>query len=178
MAIRDAVDGFFEIWDGRLGIKYSSRYPKEHWTRIKALSRRLAYAWDIEYDDLMPVGDMATQLQSYISHLLDNPDGWTGEPKDQSERDAAINLMRQLVSAPIRKLANDRLCSQLSAWNTAYEFSGVGSSYSRAEEIDQIYNRAAPAIRSIAISEQTRIFRGAVQQIVLNAIEEYDRRSS
>ncbi len=178
MAIRDAVDGFFEIWDGRLGIKYSSRYPKEHWTRIKALSRRLAYAWDIEYDDLMPVGDMATQLQSYISHLLDNPDGWTGEPKDQSERDAAINLMRQLVSAPIRKLANDRLCSQLSAWNTAYEFSGVGSSYSRAEEIDQIYNRAAPAIRSIAISEQTRIFRDAVQQIVLNAIEEYDRRSS
>ena len=37
MAIRDAVDSFLDTWHGLLGIRYSSRFPKEHWTRVKGV---------------------------------------------------------------------------------------------------------------------------------------------
>ena len=36
-----------------------------------------------------PIADLAARLQNYVSLWLDNPDDWTEEPKDQSERDAA-----------------------------------------------------------------------------------------
>ena len=35
-----------------LGLELNPDAPKEHWTRIKALSRRLAEGWSDEYDNL------------------------------------------------------------------------------------------------------------------------------
>src|SRR5690606_17790984 len=82
IALRDAVEGFLEPWKGRLGLKYHDSVPKEHWTRIKALTRRFANAWNNEYDDLRPVADLVARLQENISRWLDSPAGWTREPKD------------------------------------------------------------------------------------------------
>ena len=41
LAITEAARSFHEKWRGLLGLAYNADAPKEHWTRVKALSRRL-----------------------------------------------------------------------------------------------------------------------------------------
>ncbi|MXY45769.1 MAG: hypothetical protein F4Y44_02065, partial [Chloroflexi bacterium] len=64
LALRDAADGFKSPWFGRLGLSYHEGVRKEHWTRVKALCRRIANWWDNEYNGLRPVSDFIRQLQT------------------------------------------------------------------------------------------------------------------
>ena len=58
LAVRDAVEGFMKPWEARLGFAYRDGIQKEHWARIKALSRRFAMNWGNEYDNLRPAADL------------------------------------------------------------------------------------------------------------------------
>ena len=55
-------------------------------------------------------------------------------------------------------------------WQTAYGFSGRGSGHRKAEEIDRIYEEAAPAISS-AMSGPARKFLHNLHRIVREAVE-------
>ena len=170
-AFRDAVEGFIEPWRGRLGLKYHDGISKEHWTRVKALSRRFANAWNNEYDDLRPVADLVAGLQAGISRWLERPAGWTREPKGIEERDAALATVRNAVFNALHDLAEDRLSDKRhSDWQTAYGHAGKWSSYRRADEIERIYEEAAPAISS-AISGPAREFLHSLHRIVREAVE-------
>jgi hypothetical protein len=63
LAVREAAESFHELWQGRLGLAFNPLVPKEHWTRIKALYRRCAEAWDDEYDRLRPVAELRRELE-------------------------------------------------------------------------------------------------------------------
>ena len=169
---RDAVEGFIEPWRGRLGLQYHDSIEKEHWTRVKALSRRFGNAWSNEYDDLRPVADLVARLQENISLWLDNPAGWTREPQGEEERDGALDAVRKGVFTALHDLAEDRLSDEhRSDWQTAYGHVGRGSSFRRADEIERIYKEAAPAISS-AMSGTTREFLHGLYEIVREAVEE------
>jgi hypothetical protein len=171
IALRDAVEGFLEPWKGRLGLRYHDGIPKEHWTRVKALSRRFANAWSNEYDDLRPVADLVARLQENISRWLDSPAGWTREPESQEGRDAALAFVRKMVFDALHDLAEERLSDvHRPDWQTAYGFSGRGSGHRRAEEIDRIYEEAAPAMSS-AMSGPARQFLHNLHRIVREAVE-------
>lgn len=73
IAMPDAIDAFRDPWRARLGLAYHD--AKEHWTRAKALSRRLAYGWADEYDNLTPVADLLARLQEEASKWHDQPAG-------------------------------------------------------------------------------------------------------
>lgn len=45
-----------------LGLDFNVSAPRT-WTRVKALTRRLAEGWDDEYDTLKPVADLRFELQ-------------------------------------------------------------------------------------------------------------------
>ena len=173
LALRDAADGFKNPWQGRLGLSYYEGIRKEHWGRVKALCRRIANLWNNnEYDGLRPVADLVRQLQSNISLWLDNPTSWTRQPEDEAEGQAAINDIRQRVSIRIHKFATQRLISpHLTEWQTAFAFSGRGSSQLRAKQMAQIYDAAAPSITS-EMDETTQAFLDRVIQIVRDAIED------
>ena len=151
--------------DSASGTMIESR--QEHWTRVKALSRRFANAWSNEYDDLRPVADLVARLQENISRWLNRaPAGWTREPKSQEERDAALAFVRKIVFDALHDLAEERLSDEHRPdWQTAYEFSGRGSGHRRAEEIDRIYEEATPAISS-AMSGPARQFMHNLHRIV------------
>ena len=150
LALRDAADGFKNPWRGRLKLSYHEGVREEHWGRIKALCRRIANRWDNEYSGLRPVADLVRQLQSSISLWLDSPAGWTRQPEDESERQAVINAIRQTVYTRIHLLAERRLVlAHIPHWQTAYAFSGTGSSRRRANQMGQIYEAAAPSIASV-----------------------------
>ena len=172
LALRDASDGFIAPWRGRLGLEYHEGFGKEHWTRVKALCRRIANLWDDEYNGLRPVADLVRQLQTSISLWMDDPAGWTRQPEDEEERQAVINAIRQRVFIGIHQLAERRLLTtNRGGWRTAFGFSGPGSSFDRAREMDRIYKSAAPAITSM-MDMPSQGFLNEVIQIVRDAVED------
>lgn len=172
LTLRDATDGFKHPWKGRLGLT-NYEGEREHWTRVKALCRRIANRWDNEYNGLRPVADLVGELQKAISLWLNNPADWTRHPQDDDEREAAISGIKRKVFARMHLLAEQRLVTnQRPGWETAFSaFRGTGSSRSRAMRIVQIYEEAAPSI-SFAMDTDNQELMDQVIRIVRDAIEE------
>jgi hypothetical protein len=171
LALRDAVESFLRPWEARLGIIYRDGIRSEHWTRVKALSRRFANAWGDEYDNLRPASDLIGRLQEEISRWLDSPADWTRAPVDEDERMAALNPVRSGVFNALHELVKDRLSDQhRSDWMNAYTDSGYGSGSRRANVIRRIYEDSAPPISS-AMKPQARAFLIGVIGIVKDAVE-------
>lgn len=171
-AFGNAVSGFRNPWQGRLGFMRLSKYPKEHWTRLKALTRRLALGWNNnEYDDLRPVADLVTQLQESISRWLDSPTGWNRPPQNDEEQTAALDPIRNAVFAALHALVEERVAELHRAdWTNAFDCAGSGSSYRRADEIQSIYGEAAPAINQ-GDNGPARDFLVALHRLVREAVE-------
>jgi hypothetical protein len=146
LAVRSAADGFREAWRPRLGLQITSGSSKEHWTRVKALSRRLATGWADEYDTLRPIADLRKELVERIYVFVQNPLRWEGpEPAEDQKQgcfDAfADNLGRRLLALSTRRVWHERATQ----WQDAYDKRGTGSTFVRARIIgDEIYEPAAP----------------------------------
>jgi hypothetical protein len=170
-ALRDAVESFLRPWEARLGKTSRDGIRKEHWTRVKALSRAIANGKD-GYQELLPVSDLIARFQEEITRWLNSPADWRGAPVPEDEQTAAIDSIRRLVYEELHKLANDRLISQRHAdWIAAYLLSGKGSTIPRTEAIWRIYQLAAPPINS-AMDKQARDFLARIVRIVRKAVEE------
>jgi GTPase Era involved in 16S rRNA processing len=171
IALRDAIDGFRDPWRARLGLAYHDGIAKEHWTRVKALTRRLANGWGDEYDDLTPVADLLARLQEEASKWLDRPADWEGDA-DEAQRQAALDRIRQEVFSRLQTLTQRRLKNdQVASWRTAYDYSGRGSGGQRAKTIDDIHNSAAPHM-SAAMGDDAREFLTNLYAILKDAIDE------
>jgi hypothetical protein len=171
VAMRDAIDAFRDPWRARLGLIYHDAIAKEHWTRVKALTRRLANGWADEYGTLTPVADLLARLQEEASKWLDQPAGWTRQPEGEEEREAALDKIRRAVFARLYELTKRRLRDdQVAAWRTAYDHSGTGSGLRRARTIDEIHRNAAPHI-SAAMNQDAREFLTELYAILREAIE-------
>ena len=171
IAMRDAIDAFRNPWRGRLGLAYCDGVSKEHWTRIRALSRRLASGGD-EYSNLRPVADLLACLQEEAAKWLDRPAEWKGAPASDEEREAALDPIRQIVFSKLHDLVSTRLRDdQLSKWREAYRFSGKGSASLRADLINDIHHEAAPHM-SAAMTQDARDFLDKLYVILQDAISE------
>ncbi len=170
-AVREAVMKFQEPWLAKLGLGTYEGVRKEHWTRVKALNRRIAGELDDEYDTLRPVADLVARMTESVSRFLDGPIDWTREPEDEQNRQAAIARIRRAVSAAIHELAMRRLVEEhLSEWRTAYNFRGSGSTFQRARAIRGIYDEAAP-LPDAVMSPPSKQLLTEVRRIVTAAIE-------
>ncbi|MXY26405.1 MAG: hypothetical protein F4Y45_18030 [Acidobacteria bacterium] len=146
LAIRAAADAFHEAWRPRLGLEFKPGFAKEHWTRVRALSRRLAEGWDDEYDTLRPIADLRKELVERIYVFVQKPLGWEEfQPADDQKQacfDAlADNLGPRLLQVCTRRMWHERA----EQWRDAYVKHGTGSTFVRARIIgDEIYEPAAP----------------------------------
>jgi len=172
LALRDAVDGFLRPWEARLGFGYRDGIQKEHWSRVKALSRRLAMGWGNEYDNLRPVADLVSQLQEQISRWLDSPMGWTRLPQTLAEREAALDQIRRAVFQELHKLVERRLASErMLDWRQAYNYRHGQSALKRAHKVREIYQTGAPQISS-AMPPPAREFLEEIKTIVTKSVIE------
>src|SRR5579864_1292923 len=173
-AVQDAVTKFQGPWQARLGMGTYEGFRKEHWTRIKALNRRIAGELDDEYDSLRPIADLATQLRESISRFLNNPISWTREPASEEEVQAAVDPIRQLIEVQFRDLAVKRLIEEhLADWRAAYDgpaSRGTGSTLRRANTIQSIYEAAAPIPDAVMTASSVE-FLAEIRQVVTSAIE-------
>jgi len=148
LAVKNAAESFQNSWRPRLGLAYKPGVGKEHWKRIWALSRRLSTpGLDDEYDNLKPVADLRKQLQDRLYVFLQNPLRWDpSEPTDNAEKQQVFDGLANALSANILDLASRRVrAERMQEWQSAFNQSGRGSSYTRASIIgERIYDRAAP----------------------------------
>ena len=170
-AVREAVSKFRGPWLARLGLSIYEGVRKEHWTRVKALNRRIADELAVEYDTLRPVADLVARMTESVSRFLAEPIGWTREPEDEQERQVAISEIRRAVSTEMHKLSVRRLVEEhLAEWRETNRFWGRGSAFERARGIGVIYDKAAP-IPDAAMPPLSREFLEEVRRIVTVAIE-------
>lgn len=171
LAVMEAAKTFHAKWRGLLGLDYNSDAPKEHWTRVKALSRRLAEGWSDEYDSLKPVADMRYQLQMQVYLMLQRPERWSGGEPSDDERQATLDALSNAVTNRLVELTKRRLRDEVRAgWQEAYLQKGKGSTFERAKIIaTEVYERGAPIPTVSASPDQNRFLRdvaGAVGEVV------------
>jgi hypothetical protein len=148
LAIQKATQEFHDRWKAIFGMGSRSNAPPEHWTRIKALTRRVGIFKHDEYDTLRPIADLILRLQERISAFLSEPLGWNPALPDDVDDDIriqAIDAIRREVNKRLHDLSRRRLIDeQLSGWVEAYELKGTGSTRFRAKELVGLYESAAP----------------------------------
>ncbi|MCA1948387.1 MAG: hypothetical protein LDL55_09710 [Armatimonadetes bacterium] len=170
-AVQLAARKFHEPWAARLGLDASPGVSKEHWTRVKALTRRIQGEWDVEYDNLKPLADLQERLMEEISKFLDAPAEWTRPPKGEEEAQQATALVKKSVFGALQAFLHGRLISDtLKEWRDAYNQSGKGSATRRAHDISEIYHAAAP-VPGAVVTNETREFLAGMRRIVHEAIE-------
>ncbi|PHV69741.1 hypothetical protein CS063_14180 [Sporanaerobium hydrogeniformans] len=170
-SITKAVKEFRDKWDLILGIPYKT-YRAEHWTRIKALSRRLAY-WGMDNynNELAPIADILYELSVELSKCFSTPyniSQFGDETKDITER---INIIKQNVFADLHMTMSQRIwdrdyswsgeyqgeLKQKKRWQIACDYWGEGSSYRRKDMIENVLAIGVPRLGNLhEITEDLR----------------------
>ncbi len=176
LALNDATETFKTLWKGRLGLEAQPDIGKEHWTRIKALCRRLAHFGTNEYNDLKPVAELIREMQTVVSDWLDEPVEWRGRGTSEDEK-AVIDNIRQVTSQRIHAYAERQIAEErLREWEDAYDLRGRGSTFERARLMfGRILEPAAPRIQSRARRDAAaEEFRDNIRRILREAVDEIE----
>jgi hypothetical protein len=110
LAVKAAAEGFHDAWFPRLGLDHKAGVGKEHWTRVKALSRRLATGMADCYDSLQPVADLCKELQDRIYVFVQNPVKWKGAEPTDDEKQVVFDTFADAIARRMLKLATQRVC--------------------------------------------------------------------
>ena len=171
-AVQRAADSFQKAWAARLGLSIGATLPAEHWTRIKALNRKISTETGVEYDSLRPVADLLGRIIEEVTNFLDNPIGWSRPPVDADETQQAIAPIRRVVFDRLHQLALQRLIGEhLSDWRRGFEHKGKGSAARRAVDIRGIYELAAPIPGTVNTAASIEFLR-RIRDLVRTAVAE------
>jgi hypothetical protein len=142
LAVRAAAEGYQRRWRALLGVEARPGITKEHWSRIKALTRRFAEG----SQELKPVADLVKLLQERVARVVENPVGWQGAEPSDEEKQQVFDLFKQQITTQIDMLASQRVRTErLADWANAYRLRGTGATFRRADLLaDDVYGRAAP----------------------------------
>lgn len=139
-----AIKNFIELWKAKLNLPSEIAAQSEHWTRIKALSRRLGRMNISSYDTLKPIDDFIDSIQSVIYLYA----------KKLSTDDKIIQKLSQLNRDKSRNCIQTK---QIQNWETAYSRSGLGSAFLRSKDIDGLLDRASKEAKKELMAESTRL---------------------
>jgi hypothetical protein len=173
LAVKGAAESFHEEWFARLGLQYKPGVSKEHWTRVKALSRRLATGMDDHYHTLQPVADLRKELQDRIYVFVQSPLKWGGKEPDDDKKQIVFDTLADNVARRMLTLATVRVWRErIEEWQDAYDKQGRGSTFLRADIIGtRIFQPAAP-IPDLTPSVDRNQFLRAVANEVQEAARE------
>ncbi|MEW6236185.1 MAG: hypothetical protein AB1656_12435 [Candidatus Omnitrophota bacterium] len=173
LAIQKAAQEFHDRWNGILGMRSISVVRPEHWTRVKALSRRLGIFKIDEYDTLRPVADLIRLLQIHVSQFLSNPFTWDPmEPHDDStDKIESIDAIKKEVFKKLHDLSRQRILEErVGGWKEAYYHRGPGSTWSRARDIITIYGEAVP-VPNVMPESEANLFLFQIRELIFEAVK-------
>jgi hypothetical protein len=157
MNVQGVAQRFHREWNARL--------RDTHWTRVRALSRRLSEGWDDHYDTLDPIGDLVRELTESLRRFLDTPLRWTAGEPDEETKVSIVAERARSISTSVIELARERIWNtRRREWGSAYAERGYGSASRRARIIrDDVY---APGVPIPSDDAETQAFLDAVRRIV------------
>jgi len=145
LRVRAATDEFQKHWNARLGLGYHEGVREEHWTRVKALSRRFANQWSDEYDTMKPVAHLLALLLDKFTAFVGAPREWKPGDVPTEAKDEAVARVSAEVSKRLEEYVARRLREEhRNEWQVAYDKKGTGSARLRAREIRSINEDVAP----------------------------------
>lgn len=173
VAVRDAVEGFHQSWNGILGRASVSEVQKAHWGTVKALSRRFAVMNQDEYRNLHPVADLQAWLQDQAWLMIQSPVDWSGGEPSDDEKQALFDEFANRLSERMLVLAHERLFAQQNLeWMDAYTQSGRGSTVDRARIIaERIYADAAPIPQASPAPHQNEFLHQVIEIVRTTAAD-------
>ncbi len=172
LCIPQAMAAFREPWRARLRLSSKSSVPPEHWTRVKALSQRIGVQGTNEYDTLRPAADFILRLSEQIIVFLASPLRWEPSHAPEEMKRQVVDDIQRKVFASLHELASHRLFdARVKEWSAAYAHRGTGSTFVRAQEIEGIYDAAAP-IPGRGANENASQLVASITATVKNAVAE------
>ena len=152
LAVSAAAEKFHDDWFPRLGLDQKPGIVKEHWARIKALTRRLATGMADEYDSLKPVASLKTELQDQLYLFIQRPARWYGGEPSDDDKQAIYDALADDITGRIIRLATARVRQErVPKWQEAHAQRGKGSTFVRAHIVGRgILEPAAPVPSAIA----------------------------
>jgi hypothetical protein len=173
LAVRSAADAFHDTWRPRLGLEFKPGFSKEHWTRVKALSRRLATGWADEYDTLRPIADLRKELVERMYVFVQNPLRWEGAEPADDQKQASFDVFADKLGGRLLELCTRRVWRDRGAqWQEAYDRHGTGSTFVRARIIgDEIYEPAAPVPDVTPSPDRNQFLREVIAEVETAAEE-------
>ncbi len=154
--IRNATDRFREEWENILGIENTNKEKKIHWSKIKALSSRLAKNVNDNYNDgeLAPLADLRSILISEINIFINQPikkidilNNRELKKEDEKRISKKQDKIKDEIGGELIEYINNSMwkdISQLNRWKEAYNFRGLDSTKLRAYKINEIFDFSAP----------------------------------
>ncbi len=170
--IQKAAMEFHKPWEARLSLKHDPKIRPEHWARIKALTRRLGEMYTNEYNGLQPVADLIAGFQTHLYLFIQNPISWDPDHAPEDMKHIAIDNISQELNSRLHEFFSERLfVDKIEKWYHAYSHRGTGSTRTRAYDVMDIYNEAAPIPGEVPDS-QTTTFVKKVRNILQEAVSE------
>jgi len=172
LSIQKAMQEFREPWRARLGFPSRAAISPAHWSRIKALTRRLGELGLDEYDTLRPVADMIARLSEHISTFLSMPLRWEPVQATDEKQQLAIDGIERRVFSSLHEYAKTRMfLNRVKDWGQAYSHRGTGSTFKRATEVERIYEWATPIPNETPDLQAMELIRD-VRRLVRDAVKE------
>ena len=171
LCVTRATARFQQSWESRLGIANRSNERPEHWTRVRALARRLGLWGKNEYSTLKPVADLGRELTEAVADFIANPREWEPPLATVEDKARAAGLVRQEMSSRVQGLVESRLRVDHKAdWGQAYWYSRTGSGYQRSLKIWTIYQEVAPVPTDVPNRESSRLL-DLIRSIFFDAVQ-------
>lgn len=175
--LQNAIDQFRTEWGNIIGYPYTTS-KTEHWSRIKALTRRLAYFDQDNYNhELQPLADLARCIKEELNTYLNKPMAVSLLDMTDEKVISKINYMKGQMNDGFLKFVRNELWKKegrLEKWRNAYSHTGRGSTYERAVDINAIFDLGAPRIGKFVyeMNEIQKMYISAALQIVQQVLSE------
>ena len=147
--LKNAICKYREQWGIKIGYPSRDRFT-EHWSRIKALTKRLAYFDTDHYNfELMPLADLRQELSSAINTFINRPMDYYPKDIDESMKVEIMNNIKIAINEKLSELIKEVMWKsrdQMNRWEDAYNFYGKYSASRRAEKINEIFDNSAPKV--------------------------------
>lgn len=175
--LQNAIDQFRTEWGNIIGYPYTTS-KTEHWSRIKALTRRLAYFDQDNYNhELQPLADLARCIKEELNTYLNKPMAVSMLDMTDEKVISKINYMKGQMNDGFLKFVRNELWKKegrLEKWRNAYSHTGRGSTYERAVDINAIFDLGAPRIGNFVyeMNEIQKMYISAALQIVQQVLSE------
>jgi GTPase SAR1 family protein len=138
----------------------------QHWKTVEAFNRRMDMGID-GFRMFTPITDFEEKLNEEMESFIAKPIAWKQEVSDTLKKESLNSIRRQFNKLVIDFARHEIIKVPHQDWNTAYCYSGRGSTSLRRADIEAILKRSVPPY---ATSERVKDFKDNVKRLLETAI--------